>query len=90
MNVLSNANDALEEYSQNHSIQDIKANPSCITLRTEVSRVYTTKQPTNSQEESWVIIYISDNSPGISEEVRSHIFEPFFTPKELGKGTGMG
>ncbi len=90
MNVLSNAIDALEEHNQNRSIQDIKSHPNCITIRTEVSRVYTTKQPTNNPEESWVRIYIADNGPGISEEVRSHIFEPFFTTKELGKGTGMG
>ncbi len=90
MNVLSNAIDALEEHNQNRSIQDIKSHPNCITIRTEVSRFYTTKQPTNNPEESWVRIYIADNGPGISEEVRAHIFEPFFTTKELGKGTGMG
>ncbi len=90
MNVLSNAIDALEEHNQNRSIQDIKSHPNCIIIRTEVSRFYTTKQPTNNPEESWVRIYIADNGPGISEEVRAHIFEPFFTTKELGKGTGMG
>lgn len=90
MNVLSNAIDALEDYNHNRSVQDIKSHPNCITIRTEVSRFYTTKQPTNNPEESWVRIYIADNGPGISEEVRSHIFEPFFTTKELGKGTGMG
>lgn len=90
MNVLSNAIDALEESNQNRSIEEIKAHPNCITIRTEVSRLYTTKQPTNSPEESWVRIYIADNGPGIAEEVRSRIFEPFFTTKEVGKGTGMG
>ncbi len=90
MNVLSNAIDALEEHNQNRSIQDIKSHPNRIIIRTEVSRFYTTKQPTNNPEESWVRIYIADNGPGISEEVRAHIFEPFFTTKELGKGTGMG
>ncbi len=90
MNVLSNAIDALEESSQNRSIQGLKSHPNCITIRTEVSRFYPTKQPTNTPEESWVRIYIADNGPGISDEVRSHIFEPFFTTKELGKGTGMG
>ena len=28
--------------------------------------------------------------PGITEEVRAHIFEPFYTTKEIGKGTGLG
>jgi len=35
-------------------------------------------------------IYITDNGPGITEEVKSRIFEPFFTTKEVGKGKGLG
>jgi signal transduction histidine kinase len=26
----------------------------------------------------------------MDEETQAHIFEPFFTTKELGKGTGLG
>ncbi len=37
-----------------------------------------------------VIINISDNGAGMSEAVRSQIFNPFFTTKAIGKGTGMG
>ncbi|MEI7789232.1 MAG: ATP-binding protein [Chlorobiaceae bacterium] len=33
---------------------------------------------------------VSDNGPGMPEEVRNRIFEPFFTTKEQGKGTGLG
>ena len=90
MNVLSNAIDALEEYNQNRSHDEIKADPNCITIRTEVSRVDGTQHPQNIDETSSVRIYIVDNGPGIPEEVRSRIFEPFFTTKEIGKGTGMG
>jgi signal transduction histidine kinase len=35
-------------------------------------------------------IQIIDNGPGIPEEVLSRIWDPFFTTKEMGKGTGMG
>lgn len=35
-------------------------------------------------------IYFADSGDGISEEVRSRIFLPFFTTKKIGKGTGMG
>lgn len=37
-----------------------------------------------------VSIRIRDNGPGIPEEIRSQILDPFFTTKEVGKGTGMG
>ena len=33
---------------------------------------------------------VSDDGPGIPEEVLPHIFEPFFTTKEEGKGIGLG
>ncbi len=33
---------------------------------------------------------ITDNGKGMDEETLSHIFEPFYTTKEEGKGTGMG
>jgi two-component system, NtrC family, sensor histidine kinase AtoS len=36
----------------------------------------------------FVAIHISDTGPGIPEDVRAHIFEPFVTTRE--KGTGLG
>ena len=33
---------------------------------------------------------IRDNGPGIPEEIRHRIFEPFVTTKDPGKGTGLG
>lgn len=38
----------------------------------------------------YVAINIKDNGKGISEDVLGRIFEPFFTSKKVGEGTGMG
>ena len=41
-------------------------------------------------EGAFVKIKISDSGSGIDKEVAKNIFNPFFTTKEVGKGTGMG
>ena len=41
-------------------------------------------------ENSNVIITIADNGLGIPDEIKDKIFNPFFTTKEVGKGTGQG
>ena len=38
----------------------------------------------------FVVLSVSDTGPGISPEIRDRIFDPYFTTKEVGKGTGMG
>ncbi|MBT4877371.1 MAG: PAS domain S-box protein [Desulfobacula sp.] len=38
----------------------------------------------------WVEIMVSDTGTGIPDEIQSKIFNPFFTTKEIGKGTGQG
>lgn len=37
-----------------------------------------------------VEIRISDTGPGVPEEVRQRVFEPFFTTRPVGSGTGLG
>ncbi|MDW8464835.1 MAG: ATP-binding protein [Chloroherpetonaceae bacterium] len=41
-------------------------------------------------ENGEIVVRISDNGPGIPEEIQSKIFDPFFTTKPVGKGTGLG
>jgi CheY-like chemotaxis protein len=33
---------------------------------------------------------VSDSGTGIDREAQAHVFEPFYTTKEVGKGTGLG
>jgi signal transduction histidine kinase len=36
------------------------------------------------------VVEISDDGPGIPPEIREHIFDSFFTTKDVGSGTGLG
>jgi len=38
----------------------------------------------------YVMLAVSDNGCGMDKETQDHIYEPFFTTKETGRGTGLG
>jgi signal transduction histidine kinase len=77
MNILSNAIDALEEQCTQLTTDLEKTQWGKITICTSVI-------------DSWVQIAIADNGPGIPETLQKQVFNPFFTTKPIGKGTGMG
>ncbi len=81
MNILANAIDAVEESSAKRTYQEIEAKPNQITVRTSRIMVLNTQ---------WVEIAIADNGLGMPEATQQRIFNPFFTTKPVGKGTGMG
>jgi signal transduction histidine kinase len=42
------------------------------------------------REDDCVVVEIRDNGSGIPAETKAHIFEPFYTTKGVGQGTGLG
>ncbi len=62
-----------------HAIQEKykDAQQGLITLRTRL-------------QDASVIIEVEDDGPGIPEKIREKIYDPFFTTKAQGKGTGQG
>ncbi|MEG4344155.1 response regulator [Microcoleus sp. A003_D6] len=79
INILSNAIDALNEYNKQRSLDDISDVQNAITIRTVLL-----------EENSRVVIKIRDNGLGMAADVKDRIYEPFFTTKPVGQGTGLG
>lgn len=46
--------------------------------------------PSRRQILGWQRLTVRDNGMGMAPEVRERIFEPFYTTKAVGKGTGLG
>ncbi|MEG5162525.1 response regulator [Microcoleus sp. AT3-A2] len=78
MNVLTNAIDALQSPKcWANDVDDSSPIPT-ITICTKLL------------SDCQVGIYITDNGPGINEDIQQRIFEPFFTTKKVGQGKGLG
>ena len=58
--------------------------------RERLNRHVNTVLPSELPSGEYVQLSVRDNGIGIEEEAIKHIFEPFYTTKEVGKGTGLG
>ncbi len=62
-------------------------------LRIETRLIKPHEVPTDLQKDctsSCIRVTVSDTGCGMTDEVRTRIFEPFFSTKGIGKGTGLG
>ncbi len=46
--------------------------------------------PADVASGDYVMLTVSDNGEGIPKDVLAHVFEPFYTTKGVGKGSGLG
>jgi PAS domain S-box-containing protein len=79
MNLAVNAMDAMPEGGK------IIIETEKVTLNEEFCKAHLGARPGQ-----YVMLSISDTGHGMSKETLEHVFEPFYTTKEVGKGTGLG
>ena len=77
MNILANAIDAIEETHRRS-----RDRGAAVAGQIEIS--------TQEIDDDHIEIKISDNGAGMDQKTRDRIFDPFYTTKPIGKGTGMG
>ncbi len=79
MNLITNAGHAMNETGGVLKIQVQRAN-----LSQEKAEIF------NVRPGCYGCLTVEDSGPGISEDIAERIFEPFFSTKKTGEGTGMG
>ncbi len=81
LNLALNSRDAIEAKSVNGTI---------VFRVGTITHAEMQKKFPQIQNEEYVVLSVSDNGTGMSDETASRIFEPFFSTKGRGKGTGLG
>ncbi|MCP4537528.1 MAG: response regulator, partial [Chloroflexi bacterium] len=84
MNLVVNARDAMPQGG------DLRIELTCIELRPGDTPPRIEMLPEGLPEGEWICMSVSDTGAGIPPHVMDHIFEPFFSTKGPGEGTGLG
>ncbi|WP_346291234.1 sensor histidine kinase [Sphaerothrix gracilis] len=95
MSLLINAVEALEEEMMSCHLPSFSPKEGGATESFSVS---TPPPPKTAQisirtaqiDEQWIEIVIADTGPGITDQARDRLYDPFFTTKPIGQGTGLG
>jgi PAS domain S-box-containing protein len=85
LNLIVNARDAINFKTEFASEKKITIETGMVYLDSD----YVTEHA-GSKEGAHVVLSISDNGIGMTDDIKAKIFEPFFTTKASGKGTGLG
>jgi PAS domain S-box-containing protein len=73
------------------AINNIKNRNENKIIRIETETVYKNDMETNKEKNTeFLVITITDTGMGMTPEVLAKIFDPFYTTKDTGKGTGLG
>ncbi|MFO7974510.1 MAG: response regulator [Candidatus Hydrogenedentota bacterium] len=87
LNLCVNARDALEAVRRRDKTPELRITIQATAVTINASDCGNEK---NAEPGEYVCVSVSDTGTGISPPVRARMFEPFYTTKGAGKGTGLG